>query len=131
MTEIDWTASAGKSVQTLCSRRSRQPEAVRETIGDRVRGHQLILEDIGLARRAQNLRRIVIVACGTLPRRRRRPLHPRGMGASAGRADIASERITEIGADQGHARDRHPQSGETRDTVNAMKLAREHGCRSR
>ena len=43
-----------------------QPEAVRETIGDRVRGHELMLEAIGLTEmEVRNLRRIVIVAAGT------------------------------------------------------------------
>ena len=40
-----------------------QPEAVRETIGDRVRGHDLVLEALGMSElEIQNLRRIVIVA---------------------------------------------------------------------
>ena len=37
-----------------------------ETIGDRVRGHKLMLEALGLTElEVRNLRRIVIVACGT------------------------------------------------------------------
>src|SRR6266571_2054208 len=43
-----------------------QPEAVSETIGDRARRGKLVLEGIGLTElEIQNLRRIVIVACGT------------------------------------------------------------------
>src|SRR5438094_283242 len=40
-----------------------QPEAVRETIGDRVRGHELVLEALGMTElELQNLRRILLVA---------------------------------------------------------------------
>ena len=43
-----------------------QPEGVRETIGDRVRHGKLVLEGIGLSdKEIRNLRRIVILACGT------------------------------------------------------------------
>src|SRR4029450_6621287 len=43
-----------------------QPEAVRETIGDRVRGHRLLLESLEMEEeQIRNLRRVVVVACGT------------------------------------------------------------------
>ena len=43
-----------------------QPQAVADTIGDRLRGGRLELEDIGLSDvELQNLRRMVILACGT------------------------------------------------------------------
>src|SRR4029453_4108980 len=44
-----------------------QPDAVRETIGDRIRpGAQLELEGLGLTdKQIRNLRRIVVLACGT------------------------------------------------------------------
>ena len=43
-----------------------QPEAVRETIGDRVRHGELVLESLGMTEtELRNLRRIVVVAAGT------------------------------------------------------------------
>ena len=69
VTEIDWDdESAEKSgFETFMLKEIyEQPEAIRETIGDRVRGRQLILDDLGLTElEIQNLRRIVIVACGS------------------------------------------------------------------
>src|SRR6202000_2870697 len=43
-----------------------QPEGVRETIGDRVRHGRLVLDGLGMTEdELRELRRIVIVACGT------------------------------------------------------------------
>ena len=59
-----------------------QPEAVRETIGDRVRGHDLVLEALGMTEvEIQNLRRIVIVAA-----RRTTPPSPAATSSRSGRA---------------------------------------------
>ena len=108
-----------------------QPEAVAETIGDRVRHGRLELEGLGLSDDAlRDLRRVVILAAGTayhagvvaryvLEEWARIPVEP----------DIASEwlyRNPVIGPDTlviGIS-----QSGETRDTVSAMQLAREKGA---
>src|SRR6185437_79282 len=69
VTEIDWDDESAEKAgfETFMLKEIyEQPEAVRETIGDRVRGHQLILDDLGLTEtEIQNLRRVVIVACGT------------------------------------------------------------------
>jgi glutamine---fructose-6-phosphate transaminase (isomerizing) len=136
VTEVDWddeSAEKGGYETFMLKEIYEQPDAVRETIGDRVRGHKLLLDSLGLEEEViRNLRRVVIVACGTayhagvvgryvLEEWARIPVEP----------DIASEWIY-----------RHPvlsrdtlvigisQSGETRDTVNAMKLAREAGART-
>jgi glucosamine--fructose-6-phosphate aminotransferase (isomerizing) len=108
-----------------------QPDAIRETIGDRVRHGRLVLEGLGLKDEdLKTLRRIVILACGTayhaavvgryvIEEWARVPVEP----------DIASEWIYRnpvIGPDTlviGIS-----QSGETRDTVHAMRLAREKGA---
>ena len=113
VTEIDWdeeSAEKGGYETFMLKEIYEQPEAVRETIGDRVRGHRLVLEDFGLTElEIQNLRRIVIVACGTayhagvvgryiLEEWARVPVEP----------DIASEWIYRNPVlSQGHARDRH------------------------
>ena len=69
MTEIDWddeSAVKGGYETFMLKEIYEQPEAVRETIGDRVRGHKLLLESLGMEEeQIRNLRRIVIVACGT------------------------------------------------------------------
>ena len=134
--EIDWdleSAEKGGFETFMLKEIYEQPEAVQETIGDRVRGHKLMLEALGLSEmEIQNLRRIVIVACGTA-------YHAGVVGRYIIEEwarvpvefDIASEWIY-----------RNPvltkdtlvigisQSGETRDTVNAVKLAREAGART-
>src|SRR6202521_3565082 len=67
--ELDWddeAAEKGGYETFMLKEIYEQPEAVRETIGDRVRGHQLVLDALGLTElEVRNLRRIVIVAAGT------------------------------------------------------------------
>ena len=110
-----------------------QPEAVRETIGDRVRGHALMLEALGLSElEVRNLRRIVIVAAGTsyhagvvgryiIEEWGRIPVEPDIASEWIYRNPVLSRDTLVIGISQ---------SGESRDTVNAMKLARERGART-
>jgi glucosamine--fructose-6-phosphate aminotransferase (isomerizing) len=110
-----------------------QPEAVRETIGDRVRGHELVLEALAMTEvEIQNLRRIVIVACGTayhaavvgryvIEEWARVPVEPDIASEWIYRNPVLSKDTLVIGISQ---------SGETRDTVNAVKLARERGART-
>jgi glutamine---fructose-6-phosphate transaminase (isomerizing) len=110
-----------------------QPEAVRETIGDRVRGHNLVLEALGMSEtEIQNLRRVVIVAAGTayhagvvgryvIEEWARIPVEPDIASEWIYRNPVLSRDTLVIGISQ---------SGETRDTVNAVKLAREKGART-
>jgi glutamine---fructose-6-phosphate transaminase (isomerizing) len=136
VTEIDWDEeSAEKSgYETFMLKEIyEQPEAVRETIGDRVRGHQLFLDEVNMTElEIQNLRRIVIVACGTayhagvvgryiLEEWARLPVEPDVASEWIYRNPVVSKDTLVIGISQ---------SGETRDTVNAMKLARDRGART-
>src|ERR1044071_709609 len=110
-----------------------QAESVRETIGDRARHGELELEGVGLTDlEIQNLRRIVIVACGTayhagvvgryiVEEWARIPVEPDIASEWIYRNPVLTKDTLVIGISQ---------SGETRDTVNAMKLAREHGART-
>jgi glutamine---fructose-6-phosphate transaminase (isomerizing) len=110
-----------------------QPEAVRETIGDRVRHGALVLESLGLdSEQIRNLRRIVIVACGTsyhagvvgryiMEEWARLPVEPDIASEWIYRNPVLSKDTLVIGMSQ---------SGETRDTVNAVKLAREQGAKT-
>jgi glutamine---fructose-6-phosphate transaminase (isomerizing) len=109
-----------------------QPDAVAETIADRLaEGDRVDLDAVGLDEEfARNLRRIVIVACGT-------SYHAGLVGRYAieqwarvpVEMDIASEyryREPVVGPDDlviGIT-----QSGETADTLAAMRLARERGA---
>jgi glucosamine--fructose-6-phosphate aminotransferase (isomerizing) len=110
-----------------------QPEAVRETIGDRARRGKLVLEGIGLNElEIQNLRRIVIVACGTayhagvvgryiIEEWARVPVEPDIASEWRYRNPVLSKDTLVIGI---------TQSGETADTIAAMRLAREQGART-
>jgi glutamine---fructose-6-phosphate transaminase (isomerizing) len=134
--EVDWDEESAEKAgyETFMLKEIyEQPEAVAETIGDRVRGHKLMLEALGLTElEVQNLRRIVIVACGTayhagvvgryiLEEWARVPVEPDIASEWIYRNPVLSKDTLVIGVSQ---------SGETRDTVNAMKLAREAGART-
>src|SRR5438067_10536643 len=136
VTEIDWDdegAEKGGYETFMLKEIYEQPEAIRETIGDRVRGHQLVLEALGLTEmEIRNLRRIVIVAAGTsyhagvvgryiLEEWARIPVEPDIASEWIYRNPVLSKDTLVIGMSQ---------SGETRDTVNAVKLARESGART-
>jgi glucosamine--fructose-6-phosphate aminotransferase (isomerizing) len=134
--ELDWddeTAEKGGYETFMLREIYEQPVAVAETIGDRVRGHQLVLEALGLDElEIRNLRRIVIVACGTayhagvvgryiLEEWARVPVEPDIASEWIYRNPVLSKDTLVIGISQ---------SGETRDTVNAVKLAKERGART-
>lgn len=108
-----------------------QPQAVADTIGDRVRGHTLELEDIGLTDvEIQNLRRMVILACGTayhagvvaryvVEEWARIPVEPDIASEWVYRNPVLAKDTLVVGISQ---------SGETRDTVQAVRLARASGA---
>src|SRR5438876_5156115 len=136
VTEIDWDdegAEKGGYETFMLKEIYEQPEAIRETIGDRVRGHQLVLDALGLTElEIRNLRRIVIVAAGTsyhagvvgryiLEEWARVPVEPDIASEWIYRNPVLSRDTLVIGISQ---------SGETRDTLNAVKLAREAGART-
>jgi glutamine---fructose-6-phosphate transaminase (isomerizing) len=109
-----------------------QADAVRETIGERIRpGGRLELEGLGLDDiQIRNLRRIVVLACGTayhagvvgryiIEEWARVPVEPDIASEWIYRNPVLSKDTLVIGISQ---------SGETRDTVAAMRLAREAGA---
>src|SRR5919204_586535 len=132
--EVDWDDEAAEKsgYETFMLKEIyEQPDAVRETIGDRIRHGRLELDGLGLSdEKLRDLRRIVILACGTA-------YHSGVVGRYAIEEwaripvehDIASE-----------WRYRNPvlspdtlvigisQSGETADTLAAVRLARERGA---
>jgi glucosamine--fructose-6-phosphate aminotransferase (isomerizing) len=134
--EVDWDEDAAErsGYETFMLKEIyEQPEGVAETIGDRVRHGHLVLEGLGMTEdELKDLKRIVIVACGTayhagvvgryaIEEWARIPVEP----------DVASEWIYRRPViDPGTLVIGISQSGETRDTIQAMKLAREHGART-
>ena len=110
-----------------------QPEGVAETIGDRVRHGRLELEGLGLTDdEIRNLRRIVILACGTayhagvvgryvIEEWARIPVEPDIASEWRYRNPVLSKDTLVIGISQ---------SGETADTLAALRLAREKGART-
>jgi glutamine---fructose-6-phosphate transaminase (isomerizing) len=110
-----------------------QPEAVSETIGDRARRGKLVLDGLGLTEtEIRNLRRIVIVACGTayhagvvgryiIEEWARIPVEPDIASEWRYRNPVLSKDTLVIGISQ---------SGETADTIAAMQLARESGAKT-
>ena len=134
--ELDWDdegAEKGGFETFMLKEIYEQPEAVAETIGDRVRHGTLVLEGLDMSGQdVKELRRIVLVACGTA-------YHACVVGRYVIEEwarvpvefDIASEWIY-----RNPVIDEHTlvigitQSGETRDTIEALKLAREKGART-
>ncbi|MDQ2983874.1 MAG: glutamine--fructose-6-phosphate transaminase (isomerizing) [Actinomycetota bacterium] len=134
--DVDWDdeiAEKGGYETFMLKEIYEQPDAVKETLGDRVRHGTLVLESLGVSdEKLSHLQRIVILACGTA-------YH----SAVVGRYMI--EEWARIPVEHDIAsewRYRNPvlspdtlvigitQSGETADTITAMRLARELGART-
>ena len=126
---LDWddeSAEKGGYETFMLKEIYEQPDALRETIGDRARRGRLELEGLGMSdQELRELRRIVILACGTayhagvvgryvIEEWARIPVEP----------DIASEWIYRNPVIDDHTLViGMSQSGETRDTIAAMTLA--------
>src|SRR3990170_5888731 len=134
--ELDWDdegAKKGGYETFMLKEIYEQPAAVAETIGDRVRHGTLVLEGLGMSdEELRELRRIVLVACGTA-------YHACVVGRYVIEEwarvpvefDIASEWVYRNPVINAHDLVIGiTQSGETRDTIEALKLAREKGART-
>ena len=134
--EVDWDDEAAEKsgYETFMLKEIyEQPDAVKETLGDRVRHGRLLLESLGLSdTELLNLRRIVILACGTayhsavvgryiIEEWARIPVEPDIASEWRYRNPVLSKDTLVIGISQ---------SGETADTLAAMRLAREKGART-
>jgi glucosamine--fructose-6-phosphate aminotransferase (isomerizing) len=132
--EVDWDDEAAEKsgYETFMLKEIyEQPKGVRETIGDRVRHGKLVLESLGLSdKEVANLRRIVILACGTsyhaavvgryvIEEWARIPVEPDIASEWRYRNPVLSKDTLVIGISQ---------SGETADVLAAMRLAREKGA---
>ena len=134
--EVDWdldAAEKGGYETFMLKEIYEQPEAVAETLGDRIRHGELVLESLGMTEtELRNLRRIVVVAAGTsyhagvvgrymVEEWARVPVEPDIASEWIYRNPVLSKDTLVIGISQ---------SGESRDTINAIKLARELGART-
>ncbi len=135
VTEIDWddeAAEKGGYETFMLKEIHEQPDAVAETITDRLAGDTVELGDIGISDdELRELRRIVIVACGT-------SYHAGLVGRYAieewGRVPVEMDIASEYRYRNPVVDDRDlvigiTQSGETADTLAAMRLARSRGAR--
>jgi glutamine---fructose-6-phosphate transaminase (isomerizing) len=134
--ELDWDdegAEKGGFETFMLKEIYEQPEAVAETIGDRVRHGTLVLEGLDMSGQdVKKLRRIVLLACGTayhacvvgryvIEEWARVPVEFDIASEWIYRNPVINEHDLVIGI---------TQSGETRDTIEALKLARECGART-
>ncbi len=136
--EVDWDDESAEKqgYETFMLKEIyEQPDAVRETIGDRVRGRRLALDVDGQPLtddELRDLRRIVILAAGTsyhaavvgryvIEEWARVPVEPDIASEWRYRNPVIDEHTLVIGMSQ---------SGETRDTIEAMKVARQKGART-
>jgi glutamine---fructose-6-phosphate transaminase (isomerizing) len=132
--EVDWdeeAAEKGGYETFMLKEIHEQPDAVAETVGDRLVGDGVELGEIGIGDdRLRDLRRIVIVACGTsyhaglagryaIESWARVPIEMDVASEFRYRDPVLDERDLVIGI---------TQSGETADTLAAMRLARERGA---
>jgi glutamine---fructose-6-phosphate transaminase (isomerizing) len=134
--EVDWDDEAAEKhgYETFMLKEIyEQPQAVADTIGDRIRGGQLELDDLGLNElEIQNLRRMVILATGTayhagvvgryvIEEWARLPCEPDIASEWRYRNPVLTKDTLVVGISQ---------SGETRDTIHAIRLARDQGART-
>src|SRR4051812_35098374 len=136
ITEVDWdddAAEKGGFETFMLKEIYEQPDAVAETVADRVHGDTVDLGDLGgiTDEFLRDVNRIVIVACGT-------SYHAGLIGRYAieewarvpVEMDIASEyRYRNPVVGPGDLVVGITQSGETADTLAAMRLARERGAK--
>jgi glucosamine--fructose-6-phosphate aminotransferase (isomerizing) len=134
--EVDWDDEAAEKhgYETFMLKEIyEQPHAVADTIGDRIRGGKLDLDDLGLTDlEVQNLRRMVVLATGTayhagvvgryvIEEWARLPCEPDIASEWRYRNPVLTKDTLVVGISQ---------SGETRDTIHAIRLARDSGART-
>ena len=134
-THVDWdeeAAEKGGYETFMLKEIHEQPAALRETMADRLVGHEVRLGDIGVSdEELRTARRVVIVACGTsyhaglvgryvIEEWARVPVEIDIASEYRYRNPVVDERDVVIGISQ---------SGETADTLAAMRLARSRGAK--
>ncbi len=132
---VDWDVSAAEKggyehfmIKEICE----QPKAIRDTISPRIEDGNVVLDNIQLTEEiVKNIKKIYIVACGTA-------MHAGMVGKTAieqlaripVEVDIASEfRYRNPIIDENTLVIIISQSGETADTLAALREAKKHGAR--
>ena len=134
--QVDWDVSAaekGGYAHFMFKEIMEQPEAIRKTVSPRIRDGKVVLDDVKLtADYVKNISRIFIIACGSSyhvgmvskynwERLLRRPVQ----------VDLASEfRYSDPLVDENTLVIVISQSGETLDTMAAMREAKHRGART-
>ncbi len=134
--QVDWDVSAaekGGYAHFMFKEIMEQPEAIRKTVSPRIRDGRVVLDDVKItAEYAKNISRIFIIACGSSyhvgmvskynwERLLRRPVQ----------VDLASEfRYSDPLVDENTLVIVISQSGETLDTMAAMREAKRRGART-
>ena len=134
--QVDWDVSAaekGGYAHFMFKEIMEQPEAVRKTVSPRIRDGRVVLDDVSMtADYVKNISRIFIIACGSSyhvgmvskynwERLLRRPVQ----------VDLASEfRYSDPLVDENTLVIVISQSGETLDTMAAMREAKRRGART-
>ena len=134
--QVDWDVSAaekGGYAHFMFKEIMEQPEAIRKTVSPRIRDGKVVLDDVKLtADYVRNISRIFIIACGSSyhvgmvskynwERLLRRPVQ----------VDLASEfRYSDPLVDENTLVIVISQSGETLDTMAAMREAKHRGART-
>ena len=133
--EVDWDEDAAEKsgYETFMLKEiHEQPAAVAETVADRLRGDDVHLDELGLSdEELRRFRRILVVACGTAYHSGvvARYAIEEWSGVPVG-VDIASEfRYRKPLFNEHDLVVGITQSGETADTLAAMRLARSSGAR--
>ena len=135
MNEVEWDDDAAEKngfESFMLKEIYEQADAVAETVADRIVGDEVDLGDIGISDdELRDIRRVIFVACGT-------SYHAGLVGRYSTEAwarmhveiDIASEfRYRNPVLDEHDLVVGISQSGETADTLAAMRLARERGAK--
>ncbi|HUZ83932.1 MAG TPA: glutamine--fructose-6-phosphate transaminase (isomerizing) [Gaiellales bacterium] len=131
---VDWDEQAAEKqgYETFMLKEiHEQPEAIAETIGDRLRGGEVVLEGLELEdERIRALDRVVMLATGSSHHAGLVGRHLlEGWARIATESDIASEwRYRPAVIDEGTLVIAISQSGETIDTIAAMREARRRGA---
>ena len=134
--QVDWDVSAaekGGYAHFMFKEIMEQPEAIRKTVSPRIRDGRVVLDDVSMtADYVKNISRIFIIACGSSyhvgmvskynwERLLRRPVQ----------VDLASEfRYSDPLVDENTLVIVISQSGETLDTMAAMREAKRRGART-
>ncbi len=134
--EITWDASAGEKggwPSFMAKEISEEPEAVANTLRGRIRGDEVVIPELdGLDDLFTGISRVVVIACGTA-----------AYAGQVGKYAIEAWTRLPVDVELSHEfRYRDPvvgpetlvisisQSGETMDTLMAVRYAREHGAKT-